>query len=143
MLYIPATRAEVARRYLTIREAYGLSDDHPTTSEQAAKAGLAEAIATYSDGLDFSLAEIFSVADAVSHHRDDVAGVNPAIYDLKSLSIAVGSPELALLVCKLNGGFSHYKAKWVDDGDGVSRPILVEFPESLFTDYLTEWKERV
>lgn len=143
MLSIPATRAEVARRYLTIREAFGLTDDHPSNSEQAAKAGLAEAIATYSDGLNISLAEVFATAEAVLNHRDDVAGLNPAIYDLKSLSIAVGSPELALLTAKLCGAYSHHRAKWVDDGDGVSRPILVEFPPTFFTDYLQNWKERV
>lgn len=140
MLPIPTTRAQQARLYLRIHTSFDLSDENPTNSEEAAKAAIAEAISHHTNGIDFSLAEVFATADAVLQHRDRVAGQNPAIYDLDSLSVAVGSPDLACLAIKLCGAYIQHPNKWIDDG--VSRPVLVDFPESFLTDYLCDWSER-
>jgi len=142
MLPIPVTRAQQARLYLRIRTSFDLSDENPTNSEEAAKAAIAEAISHHTNGIDFSLAEVFATADAVLLHRDKVACLAPAIYDLDSLSVSVGSRDLACLAIKLCGAHIRHPNRWQDDGDGVSRPVLVDFPESFLTDFLCDWSER-
>ena len=138
MLPLPSSRAEQARRYLAIRSALGLPNDgNPTNSKEAASAAIAEAVSTYANGSERTLAEVFCLADAVMLHRYEVAGSNPAIYHLPSLS-ASGISELTVLACKLCGGYLQNN-RWQDDG--VGEPVLVEFPESFFEEHLRQWVE--
>lgn len=132
MLPIPTTRAEQARLYLRMRASFGLSDQKPTNSVEAASSALAEAVSNYSNGVEWSLAEIFTLAEAVLAHRDAVAGAAPSLYDTASLSEAVGSRDLALLAVKLCGAYLHAPGVWQDDGAG--RPVTVTFPHDLLTE---------
>ena len=126
MIPVPTTKGQQARTYLRVRSCFGLSDDNPTNSIDAASAALAEAVAYYSNGVDSSLAEIFTLAENVLAYRDDVAGAAPATYDFESLSVAVGSRDLAFLAIKLCGAYLHGPGVWQDDGAG--RPVAVTFP---------------
>ncbi|SEN61867.1 hypothetical protein SAMN04488077_1229 [Roseovarius tolerans] len=137
MLNIPTTAAQQARLYLRVRTSLGLSDDNPVNSTQAAQAALGEAVAFHSNGVAMTLAEVFCVAEAVLAYRDSVAEASPAVYDLDSLSEAVGE-HVSLLAIKLCGGYIHHPNKWQDDGDGMSRPVPVIFPP----DFLDEWSQR-
>lgn len=143
MLNINSTRAEIARRYLAFRTAFGLNTDaNPVTSEQAAKAALAEAVAEHASGANgLSLAEVFTLAEAVLQKRDDVAAGAPAEYDIDSLAVACGSRELAILAVKLCGAYVQNGRHWIDDG--VGDPVVVTFPEEFFRDFLSEWVVRV
>ena len=132
------TRAQTARRYLKIRESFGLTDANPVNSTQAASAALAEAIAEHSNT---GLAEVLALAEAVLSHRDFVAGASPAEYDIDSLADASGSRDLAVLAVKLCGGYVHNGRHWIDDG--VGEAVLVTFPVDLFSKHLAEWSERV
>ncbi|MCK8462406.1 hypothetical protein MUY35_00915 [Aliiroseovarius sp. S1339] len=132
MFPISTTRAQQARLYLHIRAGFGLSDQNPTNSTEAASAALAEAVSYHSNGVEWSIAEIFALAEAVLAHRDDVAGDAPAIYDLDSLSTSVGSRDLSLLACKLCGAYIHAPNQWQDDGAG--RPVAVTFPPDFPTE---------
>ena len=140
MLSLPSSRAEQARQYLSIRSALGLAnDDNPTNSKEAASAAIAEAVSTYANGSERTLAEVFCLADAVMQRRDEVAGSNPANYDLPSLS-ASGIPELTVLACKLCGAYVQNR-RWQDDG--VGKPVLVEFPTSFLAEHLKLWGQCV
>lgn len=140
MLPLPSSRAEQARQYLAIRSAFGLpNDDNPTNSKDAASAAIAEAVSTYSNCAERTLAEVFCLADAVMQHRDAVAGSNPAIYDLPSLS-ASGISELTVLACKLCGAYLQNN-RWQDDGVGHAVPVT--FSEAFFAEHLREWSARV
>lgn len=136
MLYQSLSRYARSKLYLAMLESLGVSE--PDTSEEAASAALCEAI-SFADPSKFSLAELFAAAEAVAFYRDEAAFGQPVIYDLDSLTIALGA-DLAVMAIRLNGAtFDPARKRWAD---GPHPKTTITFPTDFFSNYLKNWAER-
>ena len=141
MLPTTFTRAQTARTYIKLREAFGLTDANPVNSPQASLAALAEIVEHANGASGFSLCEGFAWAEAVLMVRDEQAGSAPAIFDLESLTMECGSRELASWVIRLCGGVVQSDGRTYQD-DGTGTPVRIVFKPDFFSEFLAAWSER-
>lgn len=124
MINTKLSRGERSRAHVLMLQALDAPFEHPTNAQDAASAALAEAISFHSDGVHFSLGELFSLADAVLFHRDDHCGIGaPATYDLDSLIEVVGNRDLARLAISLCGAHLDPQSKTWKDGTGPTKHV--------------------
>lgn len=124
MYNLDLSKPEAARAFLlTLRALNAPTDRRPCSSVEAASAALAEAVASHNEWAgDFSLGELFTLADKLINVRDEQARSAPALYPINEIANVCGSRTMALTAAKLCGAFLH-DGSWIDEG--TSHPVLL------------------
>ena len=82
---------------------------------------------------EFTLGELFGLADKLTLLRDEQAGSARAIYPVSELAERCGSKNMARVAVQLCGGF-HQNGVWIDEGTQNEAPVILDFEDWIYDD---------